>query len=196
MATKTDERFFDVLRALAAFCVVCAHSAQVNILSGLPYIFSEVLNYLGTMGVPVFFLISGFLFAYNKKTLTEFWKGKAKTIVLPWFFCATVVWLYVVLRKGGISFSNWLLFVLGYGHSTYYLTVLMALYLIFWKRTQTWFLCAMISVSVLSLLLTAWVVEPLYDGMFAQYNYLNVLNWLGYFAVGLLINKSNFLPQL
>ena len=65
MATKTDERFFDVLRALAAFCVVCAHSAQVNILSGLPYIFSEVLNYLGTMGVPVFFLISGFSSLYG-----------------------------------------------------------------------------------------------------------------------------------
>ena len=54
----------------------------------------------------------------------------------------------------------------------------------------------MASLSVISLLVTAWIVDPLFEGAYAKYYYLNVLNWLGYFAIGILINKTNALPRL
>lgn len=196
MTVKTDARFFDILRALAAICVVCAHSTLVSNTEGTVYVFAQVLDYLGTMGVPVFFLISGFMFAYNKKTLSAFWKGKLKTIVVPWFFCATLVWLYIVLRKGGISLGKWITFVLGYGHSTYYLSVLMILYLLFWKRTLKWHLYSAMLITVASLILTAWVVDPVTEGTFASFYYLNPLHWAGFFATGVWINQKGLLKKL
>lgn len=196
MTVKTNERFFDILRALACVCVVCAHSTPILTTEGVAYGCAQALDYLGTMGVPVFFMISGFMFAFNQKTLSAFWSGKLKSIVLPWFFCATLVWLYIVLRKGGISLGNWFAFVLGFGHSTYYLSVLMMLYLLFWKRTKDWALYGAVILTMVSLLTTAWVVDPLTNGDFAQFYYLNPLHWAGFFAVGVLINRKGLLQKL
>ena len=109
-----------ILKAIAIFSVVCAHStplmdsnSKINVFS------SQMLDYLGTFGVPVFFCISGYLFAGNTRTWGEFWKRKVFTLFIPWICCETLLWLYVVLRKGGISITAWLLFLLGYHHTTY-----------------------------------------------------------------------------
>ena len=66
-----------ILKAIAIFSVVCAHStplmdsnSKINVFS------SQMLDYLGTFGVPVFFCISGYLFAGNTRTWGEFWKRR------------------------------------------------------------------------------------------------------------------------
>lgn len=70
-----------ILKALAIFSVICAHatplaegSSKWNMLS------AQVLDYLGTFGVPVFFCISGYLFGGNTRTWRAFWKRKATTL--------------------------------------------------------------------------------------------------------------------
>lgn len=65
--------------------------------------------------------------------MREFWQRKVATLFLPWIFCETVLWFYVVLRKGGISVTAWLLFLLGYHHTTYYLTILAVFYVIYFS---------------------------------------------------------------
>ena len=88
MNTNSREKrnnYIYILKALAIFSVICAHSTPLvdgsskwNVLS------SQLLDYLGTFGVPIFFCISGYLFAGNRRNWGDFWKRKVTTLFLPW----------------------------------------------------------------------------------------------------------------
>lgn len=136
-----DEReYIYILKFFAIFSVVCAHStSRIENLRGINYIISSVFSSIGSIGVPIFFIISGYLFNKSKKKILPFFKGKIRTIFMPWIICETVVWFYVVIRKGGISLVSWLNFMVGVRHSTYYLTVLIIFY-IFISKITTFFL--------------------------------------------------------
>ena len=195
MDTTSKEKrnnYIFILKALAIFCVICAHSTPLADGSSKWNVFSsQVLDYLGTFGVPVFFCISGYLFAGNTRTWREFWKRKVTTLFLPWICCETVLWFYVVLRKGGISVTAGLLFLLGYHHTTYYLTILVIFYVIYWKIRKPGVIRTLNVISVISMLETGWQF-----GIFHQLNtvldsyYLNPFNWMLFFGIGLLIHRE------
>ena len=139
----------------------------------------------------VFFCIFGYLFGGNTRTWRAFWKRKATTLFLPWICCETLLWFYVVLRKGGISVSAWLLFLLGYHHTTYYLTILVVFYVLYWKIHKPGAIRVLNVISVISMLETGWNV-----GIFHRVNtvldsyYLNPFNWMLFFGIGLLIRQK------
>lgn len=181
-----------ILKAIAIFSVMCAHStplmdsnSKINVLS------SQILDYLGTFGVPVFFCISGYLFAGNTRAWGDFWKRKMFTLFIPWICCETLLWLYVMLRKGGISIAAWLLFLLEYHHTTYYLTILVVFYVIYWKIRKPCVIWILNIVSMLSMVQTGWST-----GIFYRFNtavdsyYLNPFNWMLFFGIGLLIHRQ------
>lgn len=189
---KKRNNYIYILKALAIFSVICAHSTPLAVDSSkCNVISSKVLDYLGTFGVPIFFCISGYLFAGNTRTWGDFWKRKVITLFLPWVCCETLLWLYVVLRKGGISIVAWLLFFLGYHHTTYYLTILVLFYVIYWKIRKLGVIWTLNVVSIISMLETGWNV-----GVFHQLNvilnsyYLNPFNWMLFFGIGLLIQRE------
>lgn len=195
MSTNSKEKrnnYIYILKALAIFSVICAHSTPLvdgstkwNVLS------SQLLDYLGTFGVPIFFSISGYLFAGNTRNWGDFWKRKVTTLFWPWICCETLLWFYVVLRKGGISIAAWLLFLLGYHHTTYYLTILVLFYVIYWKIRNHGVIWMLNSVLIISILETGWNV-----GIFHQLNmildsyYLNPFNWMLFFGIGLLMYRD------
>ena len=109
---------------------------------------------LGTFGVPIFFSISGYSVAGNTRNWGDFWKRKVTTLFWPWICCETLLWFYVVLRKGGISIAAWLLFLLGYHHTTYYLTILVLFYVIYWKIRNHGVIWMLNAVSIISILET------------------------------------------
>ena len=96
MSTNSKEKrnnYIYILKALAIFSVICAHSTPLvdgstkwNVLS------SQLLDYLGTFGVPIFFSISGYLFAGNTRNWGDFWKRKVTTLFWPWICCETLLW--------------------------------------------------------------------------------------------------------
>lgn len=193
MNTEIDmqKRFIYILKGLAIVCVVCAHSTAIpSEAGGDVVLMSQILDYLGTMGVPVFFLISGYLFDKNTRSFGSFWKRKLKTIVVPWLFCETLLWFYVVLRKGGISFKAWILFLLGYEHTTYYLTVLMVFFLVFWFLKKDFWIYLVCVVSVFSIISTGWETGIVCMNSWTGTYYLNPLNWALFFGVGMLFNRS------
>lgn len=195
--SEEDKKYIYRLKALAIFCVICAHTSPIYNESGqLSMLLSEILNYLGTMGVPVFFLISGFLFSRNRKSFEEFWKGKIISIGIPWLFCGTFLWLYVVIRKGGIGIRQWFLFMIGYDHSTYYLTVLMVMYLLFWRAKKIWHLPALICLSLVSIVSTGWGIGIDFVNELIGSCYLNPLNWIVFFASGMYISQKNLLQSI
>lgn len=189
---QTDTRqYFYIVKALAIFSTVCAHSANVpGGASELNHISSYLLMCWGTAGVPVFYFLSGYFFGGNQRDWKDFWIKKLKTIVIPWIFCATILWLYVVLRKGGISLLGWGEFIIGNGSTMYYITMLLVMYALFViiksKYILVLLLCICSGLSIIAScighnVLNAWFIN----------SYLNPFNWILYFGAGLLVHKTH-----
>lgn len=199
MKMQEERKYIYLLKAFAIFSTVCAHNAVLP--EGANKAVSMiiwVMICLGTYGVPLFFFISGYLFYSNKYTVKKFVIRKIKTIVIPWFFCATIVWLYVVLRKGGLSFLSWIEFIIGKEYSTYYMTMLLVLYVIYWKtRRYDWFIYGSIFLSVIAIIGQSWFgwgwtnwLNPI-----AVKPHFNPLNWAVYFALGMIVKKKCLLGR-
>ena len=187
-----------IMRGFAIFSVICAHVASIpsDAHTNVALI-CKFFSYIGIMGVPIFFFLSGML--YNKKKcIKDFWYSKIRMIVVPWFFCETIIWLYVVLRKGGVSVSNWIKFILGYNHSTYYLSILIILFVLFWKiRFYKFGIFLSLLISVVALEAYVWNILELSFLWKWQINpYLNPLFWMLYFALGLLVSKFNIWSKI
>lgn len=198
MDKDTERKYIYVLKAFAILSVVSAHVAPVpDTVGQCNQIVSWLLNAYGTAGVPVFYIISGYLFYRNKKGIQEFWRTKFSFIIVPWSFCGTLLWLYVVLRKGGISIDSWWNFLLGVKTSLYYLTVLMVLYILYfkWKNKMTFVSLTML-LSVVSIVSTGWGTGLAFINEWVPTFYLNPLNWMLYFGVGLMIGHFGWLEQV
>ncbi len=186
----SERDYIFVVKAFALLSIVAAHVATVpqntppwNVLLG------NMLSSIGSIGVGVFFLFSGYLYFRTTKTFYQFFYSKIRTILIPWSFCGTLLFLYVALRKGGLNFYNWFTTLTVFSH-LYYLTVLMIFYLLFWKlRNNNRFLIVISCLSVISITLTGQELLDIYP-------YINPLNWAIYFILGLLIRKYNLLEKL
>lgn len=192
-----DEReYIYILKFFAIFSVVCAHStSRIENLRGINYIISSVFSSIGSIGVPIFFIISGYLFNKSKKKILPFFKGKIRTIFMPWIICETVVWFYVVIRKGGISLVSWLNFMVGVRHSTYYLTVLIIFYILyFYLQNNDIFLGVTSIISIISIVTTSIGVNMFNTIMITPY--LNIFNWMLYFSIGIFINRYNLMKTI
>lgn len=119
-----EKDYVSIVRALAIFSVVCAHVTDAS-----GSITNLAISSLGAYGVAVFFLLSGYVFSFEKRSFGTFFRRKLTTILIPWLFCGTLDWLYVVLRKGGITFSGWVSSIFVHSHY-YYLTILILCYCI------------------------------------------------------------------
>jgi fucose 4-O-acetylase-like acetyltransferase len=164
-----------LLKAMAIFCVICAHC---------PYdtqsFLSCILNNLGVIGVPIFFFVAGFFYHAKKYSAKDLLTKKLKTLLLPWIICGLIVYLYVALRKGGdiLAMIN---FVIGNGSYLYYMTILFLFYILFFFiKDNKWGILSMAIVSLLWMTAQG-VYNPLLEII---YPYLNPLNWLLYFALG------------
>ena len=193
--TKTESEYLYIVKAIAISSVVCAHCGNVPANSTvLNQVLSSLFGYWGTAGVPVFYFLSGYFFEKNSKSWTCFWKAKFKTIVVPWVSCATMVWLYVVLRKGGITIASWFNFIVGNGSSLYYITVLLILYLVLFYLKRNKVICwILVCVSVIGIILAG---EGYVWGRNTVSIYLNPIYWMGYFILGILIQKHSWMDRI
>ena len=179
-----ERDYMSILRALAIFSVVCAHVTDAS-----GSITNLVISSLGAYGVAVFFLLSGYAFSFEKRSFGAFFRRKLTTILIPWLFCGTLDWLYVVLRKGGITLSGWASSLFVHSHY-YYLTVLFLCYVIMWRiRGNGEMRFCLFCISVVSVWLTG-------KGLLDVYPYINVFNWIGYFIVGIEIAERSSLENV
>ncbi len=178
-------RYIYILKGILILTIICAHTASIfdskNIFNQMA---SVILVNTGTIGVPIFFLLSGYVFSYNKKEKVIFLKDKMKRLLIPWLFIGTLVYLYVALRKNGLSFQNYIFFILGHYSYLYYLSMLVFCYLIFLFLNTKRFRCFLILISIAFLSLQMFSFIKLRDP------YINPLNWMGYFSLGLIIAEK------
>lgn len=174
------------LKAVAIFSTIAAHCTLVDNQLESNYIamFSaSVLASIGSIGVPLFLVISGYLYN-NSKELKTIIKNKIESICIPWFFWGTLVWLYIVLRKGGITLESWGNFLIGNGSYLYFNTILLFMFAVFyWMRNSrgryVLLLMSIVMVTYQSLILKSY----------SNYTYLNPLIWCGWFSLGQILRN-------
>ncbi|MCD7791354.1 MAG: acyltransferase [Bacteroides thetaiotaomicron] len=182
----------DCAKGLAILSVICAHcNAVLDTSTRFADACSIFLQQIGTLGVICFFVISGYLFHYDKIKTKKFWLNKIKQIFIPWIISGTVVYLYVYLRKPPMSFYGWCNFLLGNGSYLYYLSILILLYAIFWFIPCFRYTSVQIACIAVSLVSIIW-----FPDLLGSTSYVNPFNWIGYFSVGMLLQqKKDFLKH-
>ena len=180
-----------LIKGLACFLVICAHCNSVGADAGVVAKYSSLfIQHISKYGVPCFFVLSGFLFK-SGESMGGFLFKKIKRLCIPWVISATVVYLYVYLRKPPVSLLTWIWFVMGRSSYCYYMTVLMMIYAIFTifpqiKKDILLYICIIIT-----------AVSSAYAYKYFPELYLNIFNWIGYFAGGVLIrNKEEWFRNM
>lgn len=181
----------NVARFFAIVSVIMAHSRSLSY--DCLSIFTERI---GAVGVISFLIISGYYYNVEKYGRLLFFKNKLKTIVVPWVFTGTL--LYLIGLK--FNFLDWFLWIIGYKTYLYYLSVLFSCYFIFSYFKSVQFLYFSVVITLISLLFTSFgLIDSfwkLYFPNFMFYNYFNIFNWIGFFAIGILLkNKMEFLIE-
>lgn len=190
--TPKSSQSIHVIRAFSILSVICAHCHSVDPGYSFSNIFAaSALRSFGSVGVGVFLLLAGFLFNKSQRNAKSFFSSKVKSIVLPWMFSGTLVYLYVYLRKGGLSILSLIKYLLGVDTYLYYLVVLFALYaLCFFVRHNKFVLYGYLGISIISNLLTGLGYLDMLN------SYLNPLNFMFLFVIGILIGEYNLFDKL
>lgn len=173
-------------KAIAILTVIVAHS---DFRSVHPDWLVMLLDRIGSMGVPVFLILSAYYYRPEKYSS---WRALLKSrinTVLPWLSLATVCYFWSYLRMSkSITMQSYLQFLLGYNSIFYFITVLLLLQLLFYflrsfgiKRIAL----GSILVSIVTTELAAFGITDVIVAQLGVTNYLNILNWLGFFAIGL-----------
>lgn len=124
--------YFDELRALAILFVILCHSTTIYkpFYYNLSYLsIPSIMNILGWVGVPIFFMLSGALLFNRDYTLGDFFKKRFTRILIPFIFwmIITVIFDYFVL---GYSTKTLINLVLGKKRYTWFVWVMIGIYLI------------------------------------------------------------------
>lgn len=169
------------LRAIAIVSVVCAHcNVETDFGHGIIAWEAHVLSNIGTIGVGLFFFSSGYF--YKKYNINQL-RRKFFTEIIPWWFAASAVWLYIVVRKGGIEPISWIKFVLGYNSIYYFMIDLLIVKLIFSiidRAIKNPFVIYALSIPLN--IVSIWLISTGND--IAPTPYLNPLVFISYFSLG------------
>lgn len=184
---KKISSIFTISRVFALISIVSAH---INFTNNTPFLISRIYDIISSIGVIVFLFLSGYYYNSKKyKTFFQLIKNKALTIGLPWLFFGTISYFYnILLSNKNFQIVGYLKWILGNGTYLYYLTVLFFCFLLFY-RTNLSILITSIILSLISLFLTACNVWAPVIEILHITNYLNIFNWIGIFALGLLISQ-------
>lgn len=188
--TDTSEKIW-LLKAFAIIAVVTCHCTHTIENPGKINVFATYFfaTWQG-MGVPIFYLCSGFFFKANENILI-FIKNKVVSVVLPWICTGTAVWLYIVLRKGGISFYNWADYLFLRGSYLYFLTNLIIFYFIMYvaqkRKYIYYFICVYTVLSCIAMNLAGGDIKT---ALMMPYTVLGVpfIYWF-YFSLGTIIRQ-------
>lgn len=186
----------NVCRAFLIFSVIIAHS-KVNFPNdNITYtLINRAWESLGTIGVIGFFIVSGYLYYYNKDSPKKLLIKKFKTIIMPWIALGSLVFLITQIEVFNMSskeiMKEYIKFISGNGSYLYFNTILIMLFILLYKlRRNDKILKFLIMLNGISIFLTYFfhfkVLTP----------FLNIFNWIGYFCIGILIAKKDKVKKL
>ena len=190
--SKKESNMLYCLKAFAILSVVSAH---------MPFGGDTIAEFVrisfSQIGVIIFFISSGFFYSRKRNDEKCFWKKKTKYLFIPWVLWSSIVYLisaFISRSFNGFPLS-YIKAILGIGNVYWYLSVLVILFILFkyiYFYTHNWPLYLCIVISIVSIYLSAFgVIKYVYLS-----HYYNVLNWIGFFALGILIRRKNWISKL
>lgn len=166
-----------VYKAFAIVLVVFAHCSYNN------NVVNRISALLGTLGVPIFFAVSGF-FANLYEDRRTFWIKKLNSIVIPYLIWGVITYLIsVVLMHKAIGMLELTKWILGNGTWLYFVPMLLFCFLIFRISQSKLYLGIIFVLFILSNVLT---VASVIDGTKWISEYQFVFNWCGFFEIGVI----------
>lgn len=195
--SETSERFW-LLKAFAIVAVVACHCTNTIDNPGrINTIATYFFDAWKGSGVPVFYFCAGFFFK-GRDNFLSFLKNKVVSIVLPWICTGTLIWLYIVLRKGGASFDNWLGYLFLRDSYLYFLTDLMIFYVIMYvAHKYKWIyiaVCIYTGISCIIPTFTAGYVSSVLTMPYAVFG-ISSGYWL-YFCLGTVCRQLNVIKYI
>lgn len=181
---KISERIYTI-KAICILLVVCAHMTSNNLFC------QKIMTILSVLAVPMFFFLSGFFYNYDNSLKTLILK--VKKLCIPWWIWGIVTYcISIYVNSFSFSVQNMILYVLGKGSLYYYLSMLIILYFIFKYKNTVKFCILCIIFNFISYIAYAYKIfgEIEFD------MYLNIFNWCGFFAFGILVKKLNLLNKI
>lgn len=180
--TQKESNTIWVMKGLAMLSVFYAH------MSGGGTWAEDLRCILGTIGVAAYFVLSGYVFRKPAHSSWKpFWKKKLMTVIVPWLICSALTFaLSVVLGSSQLSVTTYLRWTLGVQTWYYFVPMLLICFLIFSLSEKDAFLYICVGITLVSLLLTRFGILKMPGELT---NYLNCLNWIGFFALGRIARK-------
>ncbi len=195
--TKKESIRIWKMKAWAVLFIICAHCGGATANASFATVTaSSMLTGFGSLGVPIFFFLAGYVFHYSG--FLPWLERKITGVLVPWLVCGTLVYFYVTLRKGGISLASLAQWLMGVQTYLWYLPVMVVLWLVgiliflgvkkrLWSVSVAAIVCGCLSVAVLCLeMLDVIHLQP----------YLSLFRWLWLFALGLIARQYQFLDKL
>ena len=187
--TQRESKTLYIVRFFAILSVISAHVVyQMSDESAVEALHAGIWSLYGHIGVICFLVIGGFLYSPDSISGIDYAAKKFKGLILPWLICAFSTYCLTVICGAGWSVRKMIYWILGSGSWYYYISVYLICLIGFrYVYRNTWMLWACVCGNVLSLLLTEKGILVLKAGFITDY--LNVFNWIGFFAVGILAKK-------
>lgn len=175
---------FKTARIWAILSVVSAHISYPGTMSFV------IHSRFGTIGVVVFLVIAGYYFRPIKFcTFKHLLCKKFCSLCVPWIFAGILTWCYkAVLTPDYRTLGMLLRWLIGNGSYFYYMSIILLCFVLFYK-TSNLFLWLAILTNILSVFLTAFGYLSPFINFFGITNYLNLFNWVGFFAIGMLMQN-------
>ena len=184
-----DSNAIYIARGLAMLSVIAAHVNVMNDKGFLEEVVTSSIAYFGQIGVIIFFITGGFLYLRQENDNKIYCCKKVQTLILPWLFCSSATYfLSILFRKEG-SITGYLKWILGSGTWYYYIVIYIICLFLFkwiWKSTKLCIACVII--TIVSLWLNGKSLDGYLKCVFLT-PYLNILNWIGFFAIGVLLKR-------
>lgn len=113
-ARQTRNKLIDVLRGIAIFLMIWGHCIQYCCMGSFDFFENNIFKAIYSFHMPLFMLISGYLFfgSFQRRTLKELVIHRTKQLLHPIIMCAILLFLlYDVML--GVAAGNAFMFVTG-----------------------------------------------------------------------------------
>lgn len=178
--TIQQSNTFWQIKAFAVFTIFFAHMHGHEI-NGNSWMI-DLFEIIGTIGVPIFLLISGF-FNYSSKSSL---KQNALNLFCPWLFWGTLCYILHLLKTpSDTPFTEWILFLLS-GYSIFYFVPILFFCILLSRLMNDW---ALIFLGLTSQILTYYFDIIPYNSFWTFM--FNPFNFVIYYIAGRLIHKYN-----
>ena len=172
-----------VCKALAITCVAAAHCASSDFNA-----IQLVLTLFGTLGVPVFLILSGYTLNTDCSAV-EFWKKKFKKICIPWILYGVATYcLHIFADNVHFDLFNMGKWIFGYGTWLYFVPILLICFVLFRIFKTNRGIFALIAISVGAIIAKSFGILR-FDTIITDY--LDPLSWICYFGLGVLLKQCD-----